>query len=99
MADMATIGLQVDYPLGAITSKFEIADLDMSRILTAYSAMYGQVDDGMGGMRDMTPQEIIDRLAIELIGNVKSNTREWERVERLKQAELEVQDIPAVKVE
>jgi hypothetical protein len=96
--DMATIALEVDYPLGRITSKFEIADLDMSRILVAYSALFGQVDDGQGMLRDMTPQEIIDRLAIELIGSVKSYTREWERAERLKQLE-QVEEIEAVKVE
>ncbi len=96
---MATIGLQIDYPLGALSSKYEIPDADMGRILAAYSAMYGQVEDGQGGYRAMTPQEIVDRLAMELLGSVKSNTREWERVERLKEAELAVQDIPAVKVE
>jgi hypothetical protein len=96
--DMATIALQVDYPLGVISSKFEIADLDMNRILAAHSALFGQVEDGQGMMRDMTPQEIIDRLAMELIGQVKSYTREWERAERLKQLE-QIEEIPAVKVE
>jgi hypothetical protein len=93
--DMAIITLQIDYPLGALASKYEIPDADMGRILQAYAAMYGKNEQG----NDLTPQEIVDRLAMELLGNVKSNTREWERVERLKEAELAVQDIPAVKVE
>jgi hypothetical protein len=97
--DMATIGLQIDYPQGQMASTYGLPDLDMGRILAAYSSMYGKVDDGLGGQRDMTPQEIVDRLALELINIVKSNTREWERAEAIKQAELAVSEIAAVKVE
>lgn len=52
---MAVYNIPVTYPTG-----------DAPRILAALKWHYGQVSDGAGGMRDMTNQEALDKLAVSV---------------------------------
>lgn len=66
---MATIPLTITVP-----------DAQMSRVQAACRATFGQVDNGAGGLRDMTNAEIIERLRQDVISMIKGMvfTREAE---------------------
>lgn len=56
---MATITLTI----GALTNAKTISAGDVTRLLDAAKFNYGQVDDGNGGLRDRTNQELFDIFA------------------------------------
>lgn len=92
---MTQVSLRVVGPTaGDITCTYDLSDTDGARIITAYGKMYGPVDDGNGGLRPMTPAEIIDKLAQGLIDGVVVTTIHYEQAEAAKNAQQNVPPIP-----
>lgn len=81
---MATINLSVTVP-----------DAQLPRVQTAIRATYGQVDDGAGGLRDMTNAEIVERIRKEVIAMVKGMVLRHERRVLEQQAESPIVEVDA----
>ena len=73
---MAVINLSVTVP-----------NAQVPRLEAAAKAAFGQVPDGAGGMRDLTSQEIVDRLKLEVISILKGMVIRYERSQAIKAAE------------
>lgn len=52
---------------------------DTTRLLNAYRTIYGQVSDGIGGMRDRTDQEIFNIFADGIYNYMQETVRNVER--------------------
>ena len=81
---MATINLSVTIP-----------DAQLPRVQAAARGMFGQVDDGNGGLRDMTNNEVVARLKLETILMIKSIVHRYERSVLVAAAEAPIADIDA----
>lgn len=91
---MTQVSLNVNGPTaGNITVAYEMSDADGARIIMAYGKIYGPVDDGNGGMRPMTPTEIVDKLGQGLISGVIANVKRLEQSEAAEAAAAAVTDI------
>lgn len=73
---MAILNLSVNVP-----------DAQLPRVQAAAKFIFGQVDDGAGGLRDMTNAEIVARLKLETIQMIKSIVHRAERQIALAAAE------------
>ena len=92
---MTQVSLRVVGPTaGDITCTYDLSDTDGARIIMAYGKLYGPVDDGNGGLRPMTPAEIVDKLAQGLIDGVVGNTIRLEQAEAAQTAQQNVPPIP-----
>ena len=92
---MTQVAISVVGPTaGNLTVTYNLADADGARILTSYGKIYGPVDDGAGGMRPMTPTEIVDRLAQGILEGVIAATIRQEQVEAAANASAAVPEIP-----
>lgn len=56
-----------------------ISVADTTRLLNAYRTIYGQVPDGIGGMRDRTDQECLNIFADGLFNYIQETVRNVER--------------------
>lgn len=52
---------------------------DTTRLLNAYRTIYGQVPDGVGGMRDRTDQECLNVFADGLFNYIQETVKNVER--------------------
>jgi len=92
---MTQVAISVVGPTaGNLTVTYNLADADGARILTSYGKIYGPVDDGNGGLRPMTPTEIVDRLAQGLITGIVANTIRQEQADAAAAASAAVPEIP-----
>lgn len=71
---MATITLSV----AAMSKSWTVSAGDITRIVNAFTATYGQVPNGSGGLRDRTSAEVFDLIASDFIGNLKDRVRSIE---------------------
>jgi hypothetical protein len=76
---MAVLNLSVTVP-----------DDQIARLQAAARAQFGQVPNGSGGFRDMTPAEIQERIRQDIISTLKQMTRRHERQTALLAAEASV---------
>lgn len=81
---MATINLSITVP-----------DAQLPRVQTAARATFGRVDDGAGGLRDMTNAEIVERLRQEVISMIKQLAQRSERKAAVLAAEAPIIDVSA----
>jgi len=96
---MSQVSISVSGPTaGNVTVSYDMSDADGARILVAYGKIYGPVDDGNGGLRPMTPTEIIDKLAQGLIDGVIANTIRQEQADAATAASAAVPGIPITPV-
>jgi hypothetical protein len=65
---MATISIQ----LGPETRSKTISAAHLIRFVEAYRAIYGQISDGQGGMRDRTDAEVATAIAEGLFNGWKA---------------------------
>ena len=79
-----------------ITIAFNVPDGQMPRLLAALRLLWGQVPDGAGGSRDMTAQEVLDRVRSHSIANLKKLVRQVEADAATKTALAAVTSIDAV---
>jgi hypothetical protein len=71
---MATIAIDI----AGMQVNFGIDDADVGRILTAYTAMMVSYD-AEGLPITLEPQEVVMRLAQEIVNNLATNARKWEQ--------------------
>jgi hypothetical protein len=81
---MATINLSVAVP-----------DAQLPRVQAAARATFGQVDDGAGGLRDMTNNEVVARLKFETVQMIKSIVHRHEKAVLVAAAEAPIADVDA----
>ena len=94
---MTQVSLNVNGPTaGNITVAYQMSDADGARIIMAYGKIYGPVDDGNGGMRPMTPAEIVDKIASGFLAGVLQNTKRQEQADAAAAAAAQVPDIVPV---
>lgn len=55
-----------------IQLSFDVPDAQMPRVQAALHSHFGQVDDGNGGLRDMTSAEITERFRKLVINTMKN---------------------------
>jgi len=67
-----------------------IPDDQVLRLQAAARAQFGQVDDGAGGLRNMTNVEITERIRQDVISTLKQMVRRHERQAALLAAEASV---------
>ena len=92
---MTQVSVRVVGPTaGDLTVTYDLSDADGTRILTSYAKIYGPVDDGNGGLRPMTPTEIVDRIASGFLTGVVANTIRQEQAEAAQVASAAVPPIP-----
>lgn len=81
---MATLNMNINIP-----------DAQMPRIQAAARATYGQVPDGLGGMREMTNPELTERMRQDFILTLKGMVQRYERQLLVQQAEAPITDVDA----
>lgn len=64
-----------------------IPNAQISRVQTAVRAAFGQVPDGTGGMRDMTDEELVEKLRQDVIQTIKGMVIQHERSAAIAAAE------------
>lgn len=69
--------------VGSFTTTYHMTDAEGARVIAAYTAIYGAVEDppGSGTVRPYTPQEVIDKIASGFLAGVLENTRRHEQAE------------------
>jgi hypothetical protein len=74
--------------MAIINLAITVPDAQMARVQAACRATFGQVDDGLGGLRDLTNAEIIERLRQGVIGQIKTMVARTERSAAIAAAEV-----------
>lgn len=73
---MATLNLSVIVP-----------NAQLARVQAAIRATFGQVDNGVGEMRDMTDAELLERLRQDVMMTIRGMVIRYERSAAIKAAE------------
>lgn len=81
---MATVNLSIVVP-----------DAQLARVQAAARSTFGQIDDGAGGLRDMTNAEIVERIRQEVILMVKALVLKAERRVLVQAAEAPITTVDA----
>lgn len=83
---MATINIDIN----GLQVSFSLSDQDAGRILTAHTAFYTE-----GNNPPPAPQQVVERLAQEVVTGLAQRTLAWEQDEAAAAARLAVPAIPA----
>lgn len=78
---MATVTIQITAAGNTVGRVKTVSGADLTRFLEAYKSVLGQVDDGDGGLRDRTDEEVVQTWADNIIAHTKATVRQYENIQ------------------
>lgn len=72
--------------MAVIDLSINIPNAQIPRFIAGMRASFGKVDDGAGGLRDMTQAELIERVRQSVIQTLRERVRTAEREEAIRAA-------------